>query len=85
MDLREFKSAGQLTRDLVPTACLHIATGLAALHELHIIHRDLKPNNLLVRITISGPVFQIADFGVARLSGSAAGGGRIGEMTPGLV
>jgi serine/threonine protein kinase len=88
MDLREFMSAGQLSPALVPTACLHMALGVSVLHTHHIIHRDLKPNNVLVHITLSGPVFQIADFGTARISGSTlvtSTTGTLAEMTPGFA
>ncbi len=88
MDLREFMSAGQLSPALVPTACLHMALGVRVLHTHHIIHRDLKPNNVLVHITLSGPVFQIADFGTARISGSTlvtSTTGTLAEMTPGFA
>ena len=79
MDLRQFKSSGQLANQMKPTASLHIAQGLAALHGHSIIHRDLKPNNILVQISLHGPVFQLADFGIARVEGNNA------EMTPGMV
>jgi serine/threonine protein kinase len=88
MDLREFMSAGQLSPALVPTACLHMAEGVSILHTHHIIHRDLKPNNVLVHITLSGPVFQIADFGTARISGSTLATSTtstLAEMTPGFA
>jgi serine/threonine protein kinase len=88
MDLREFMSAGQLSPALVPTASLHMAQGIFALHSHHIIHRDLKPNNILVNVTWSGPVFQIADFGTARISGSTMAPGTtntLAEMTPGFA
>ena len=55
------------------------------MHSHHIIHRDLKPNNFLVRVTLSGPVFQIADFGTARISSSPQAQGKLAEMTPGFA
>ena len=79
MDLRQFKSSGQLANQMKPTAALHIVQGLAALHGHVIIHRDLKPDNILVQISLHGPVFQIADFGIARVEGKDS------EMTPGMV
>ena len=85
MDLREFMSAGQLSPAIVPTASLHLAQGVSFLHSHHIIHRDLKPNNCLVHITVSGPVFQIADFGTARISNSPKALGKLAEMTPGFA
>jgi len=79
-DLREFISAGQLTIDVIPIASLHLARGLAALHGHSIVHRDLKPNNVLVNVSSKGPVFQIADFGIARIECEPA----VADMTPGV-
>ena len=85
MDLREFMSAGQLSPAMVPTASLHMAQGVSFLHSHHIIHRDLKPNNFLVHVTLSGPVFQIADFGTATISSCPQAQGKLAEMTPGFA
>ena len=79
-DLREFISAGQLTIDMIPIASLHLARGLAVLHSHSIVHRDLKPNNVLVNVSSKGPVFQIADFGIARIECEPA----VADMTPGV-
>ena len=83
-DLREFISAGQLTIDMIPIVSLHLARGLEALHNHSIVHRDLKPNNILVNVSSNGPVFQIADFGIARLVHTEECNITVADMTPGV-
>ena len=82
-DLREYISAGQLSIDVIPIVSLHLARGLAALHDHGIVHRDLKPNNILVNVSSQGPVIQIADFGIARLEHTECKPG-VADMTPGV-
>jgi serine/threonine protein kinase len=82
-DLREFMLAGQLTSDTIPIASTHSARGLKALHSHSIVHRDLKPNNVLVNVSSKGPIFQIADFGVARVA-CAESKAAVADMTPGV-
>jgi serine/threonine protein kinase len=83
-DLREFISAGQLTVDVLPIASLHLACGLAALHSHNVVHRDLKPNNILVNVSAKGPIFQIADFGIARVVQILDSKPAVADMTPGV-
>jgi len=87
MDLRSFINQGYMQMCMVPMIASHMAKGLTALHEHQIIHRDLKPNNILVTLQLTGPVFQIADFGLARVLGKPQRSSRavISEMTPGVV
>ena len=83
VDLREFISAGQLSNDVIPIVSLHLVRGLAALHSHGVVHRDLKPNNILVNVSSKGPVFQIADFGIARIV-DAECKPAVADMTPGV-
>ena len=51
---------------------LGIAKGLAAIHEQGIVHRDLKPGNILMDRKDDRWVPKIADFGLARSTGSVS-------------
>jgi eukaryotic-like serine/threonine-protein kinase len=71
----ELLSGRDLSRLLVPGACLPIPVALAylieacealqAAHDKEIVHRDIKPSNLF--ITDEG-VLKVLDFGIAKLS-----------------
>ncbi|KAG7461151.1 hypothetical protein MATL_G00206930 [Megalops atlanticus] len=51
-----------------------LSSAVAFLHGLRIVHRDLKPDNVLVRLTPSGPLIKVADFGLSKVTeGSAEG------------
>ncbi len=72
----------------------HRAVGIAtqvceALQEAHrrgVVHRDLTPNNLMLVARRGGPDFvKVLDFGVAKLGGAEATGGRGAVGTPGYM
>ncbi|MHA6513343.1 serine/threonine-protein kinase [Tessaracoccus sp. Z1128] len=62
-------SRGPLPEAEVAGLGAQVAAGLAAAHRAGIVHRDIKPGNLML-----GPSgeLKVVDFGVARLSQSAA-------------
>ncbi|KAM9339477.1 serine/threonine-protein kinase pdik1l-B [Symphorus nematophorus] len=45
-----------------------LCSAVAFLHSLGITHRDLKPDNVLVCVTLKGPVVKVADFGLSKMS-----------------
>src|SRR5262245_52806383 len=86
--LRELLFGGAMPmRRLLPIAT-QIADGLARAHEAGIVHRDLKPETVMV--TKDGLV-KILDFGLAKLTSSAAGEGPGSQLqtesgtSPGMV
>ncbi|OGQ23712.1 MAG: hypothetical protein A2138_15005, partial [Deltaproteobacteria bacterium RBG_16_71_12] len=54
----------------------HIAKGMQAAHDLGIVHRDLKPANvMLCALDGEDEVAKVLDFGVAKMTNDATGGG----------
>jgi serine/threonine-protein kinase len=60
---RRLAAAGPLDLEAAVRLCLHVASGLAALHRLGFVHRDVKPANILLDNT--GAAF-VTDFGLAK-------------------
>jgi serine/threonine-protein kinase len=77
-DLKKFldEQARPLPLPLALEIAIAVARGLAAIHEQGIVHRDLKPGNVLMDRKDDRWVPKIADFGLARSSGSVS----IGEF-----
>ena len=66
IDGGDLKSYTQKHPEHLNKLLIDVLQGLEFLHENGIIHRDLKPQNILIKITPSGPVAKITDFGISR-------------------
>jgi hypothetical protein len=74
VDLRQILSASGAPLPLEEAfhTCIHVAEGLAAIHEAGIVHRDLKTANLM---RDAFGVVRLMDFGIAKQVGEATRGG----------
>ena len=83
MSLETFRPAGRPmpAGEIVPIAA-GVARGLAAAHAQGVVHRDIKPGNILLGRDGS---IKIADFGIAEMMTSVAGGSKMVFGTPGYI
>ena len=72
--LRARMETGRLPIDKTLDFAIQIADALTAAHAKGIVHRDLKPDNLFV---CAGDRIKILDFGLAKLTATAAGPGQV--------
>ncbi len=67
--LLDWLKGGERSRDEILDMFIEAGRGLSAAHKCGILHRDFKPANVLVSPTGA----KVADFGLARASGSTSG------------
>jgi serine/threonine protein kinase len=74
---------GPLHPAVAASVVTQILDALEVAHRADIVHRDLKPGNILLRARTPAhevPTVLLADFGVARVSGSLGGMTRVGTF-----
>lgn len=74
---------GPLHPGIAASIVLQILDALEVAHNYDVVHRDLKPGNILLRSEVPAhevPVVLLADFGVARVTGSLGGMTRVGTF-----
>ncbi|TVQ87816.1 MAG: hypothetical protein EA397_17775 [Deltaproteobacteria bacterium] len=74
---------GPLHPGIAASIVLQILDALEVAHQADVVHRDLKPGNILLRAQVPAhevPVVLLADFGIARISGSLGGMTRVGTF-----
>jgi hypothetical protein len=64
---RRLAREGPLELEAAVRLCLHVASGLAALHRQGLVHRDVKPANILLA---PGEDAYLCDFGLAKRTSS---------------
>lgn len=73
--LREVIAEGPLRLTRALHIAQQVASAMVRAHELGIVHRDLKPENIMLTLREGDPDFvKVLDFGLAKLSSSAATG-----------
>ena len=70
-------SRGRLGVSAVLALAAQLTRALEAAHAQGVIHRDIKPQNLLLD---AQGLLKVMDFGVSRLTGSAAASGEAGQL-----
>lgn len=70
---------GRLTLAQADALARGILDGVAAAHAAGLVHRDLKPGNILLKVTDSGFVPKVADFGLAKMVGASGSKTRTGS------
>jgi len=71
--LTEAIPRGGLPLDRVLRICIPVVDAVAAAHQKGITHRDLKPANIMIGAGEQDGRVKVLDFGLAKLTGSAAG------------
>ncbi|HNH82459.1 MAG TPA: serine/threonine-protein kinase [Acidobacteriota bacterium] len=68
----ELREKGSLSLQRATEIIVPVCDVLAEAHSAGIVHRDIKPDNIYLHQTKRGEVVKVLDFGIAKLSGSAA-------------
>jgi CheY-like chemotaxis protein len=84
---REIRRSGRLSPRRASSLMVPVCRALAAAHARGIIHRDIKPSNIFIHRADSAEIVKVLDFGLAKLSGDAAGWDRLtaSGAVPGTV
>jgi serine/threonine-protein kinase len=69
------RNEGPIPPERALNIALQVGDALAASHKCGIVHRDLKPDNIMLQSRgRERDVVKLLDFGIAKLTGDAAGG-----------